>query len=215
MKDFKIDNKGSKTVFRNRWMERLTRTHFAVPVTLYYVIGLGCLGYSAGLPVIDLASDWWLFPVGLFSFTLLEYFIHRFVFHFHTASEFEEKLQYYMHGIHHEFPRDKDRLVMPPVMSVVIAFLFWGIFRFTFGVQGWILFGGFISGYSTYLVIHYALHAMRPPANFLKYLWKHHSLHHYSEKGAAYAVSMPLWDYVFGTMPDVKVVHDKTRQPSF
>lgn len=215
MKDFKIDNKGSKVVFENRWLERLTRTHFSFPVALYYVIGLGCFGYSGSLPGIQLTADWWLFFVGLISFTLFEYFIHRFVFHFHTSNEFEEKLQYYIHGIHHEFPRDKDRLVMPPVMSVFIAFVFWGIFQLLFGFKGWILFGGFISGYSTYLVIHYALHAMRPPSNFLKYLWKHHSLHHYSEKGAAYAVSMPLWDYIFGTMPEVKTVKEKSGQPSF
>jgi len=215
MKDFRIDNRGTGKLFDNRLLERLTRTHFAVPVTLYYFVGFGCLLYSAFLPSIDILNDWWLFPTGLFSFTLLEYLIHRFVFHFHAKSEFEEKVQYYMHGIHHEFPRDKDRLVMPPVMSVAIAIVFWGVFRATLGVQGWLFFGGFISGYSTYLVIHYALHAMRPPGNFLRFLWKHHSRHHYSEKGAAYAVSMPLWDYLFGTMPEVKTIRKQEHQPDF
>ncbi len=214
MKDFKIDNKGSRTIFNNHLLERLTRTHFAFPVILYYTIGFGCLGYSISLTEIQLLSNWWLFPIGMLSFTLLEYVIHRFVFHFKTTTHFEEKIQYYMHGVHHEFPRDKDRLVMPPVLSIVISFLFWGVFQVAFGAKGWILFGGFISGYSSYLLIHYALHAMRPPANFLKYLWKHHSLHHYSEKGAAYAVSLPVWDYVFGTMPDVKTIKTVSEQVS-
>lgn len=201
MKTFKNDNKGSRQLFSNRILEQLTRTHFAVPVTLYYLISAACVLYAGWSPEIPLLANWWLYPMGLFSFTLLEYFIHRFVFHFHAETETEEKIQYYMHGIHHEFPRDKDRLVMPPVMSVVIASGFFGLFRWTFGLNGWVLFGGFIAGYSTYLVIHYALHAMRPPNNFLRYLWTHHALHHYDKDGAAYAVSMPLWDKVFGTMP--------------
>ncbi|MFM9027223.1 MAG: sterol desaturase family protein [Bacteroidota bacterium] len=201
MKDFRIDNKGSGRIFSNRLLERLTRTHFTIPVVLYYLVGIATLSYAVWSPLISLSHFFWMFPLGMIVFSFVEYLIHRFVFHFHAETEHAKQIQYSIHGIHHEFPRDKDRLVMPPIMSVVLASLFLILFLGLFGLNGWIFFGGFMSGYSTYLVIHYAVHAWRPPDNFLKYLWKHHSLHHYAGTDVAFAVSMPLWDMLFGTMP--------------
>jgi sterol desaturase/sphingolipid hydroxylase (fatty acid hydroxylase superfamily) len=90
---------------------------------------------------------------------------------------------------------------MPPVISIFLSAFFYELFFLTMGKPGWIFFAGFVAGYSTYLIIHYAVHSLRPPDNFLKYLWKHHSLHHYSSVNTAYSVSFPLWDILFGTMP--------------
>lgn len=56
-------------------------------------------------------------------------------------------------------------------------------------------------GYAIYLFIHYVVHARKPPKNFLKYLWTHHSLHHYVFEDRAFGVSSPLWDIIFKTMP--------------
>lgn len=201
MKDFKIDNKGSATLFSNKFLERLTRTHFAVPVTMYFVAGAATIIYAVISPEIVFRSFFWMFPLGVIVFTFVEYLIHRYIFHFEARTEKQLQLQYNIHGVHHEFPRDKDRLVMPPVMSVVLAAMFLGIFRLIFGMNGWIFWGGFVTGYSTYLMIHYAIHAWKPPHNFLKYLWTHHALHHYSRVGSAYAVSFPVWDLLFRTMP--------------
>ncbi|HNQ61551.1 MAG TPA: sterol desaturase family protein [Bacteroidia bacterium] len=201
MKNFKIDNKGAGKLFSNRFLESLTRTHFLIPVTLYYLCSLIICFYVVWkdlLPVIDL---FWLFPLGFMLFTFVEYMIHRFIFHFNVKNEKEEKLQYNIHGIHHEFPRDKFRLVMPPLISILIAFLFYFSFKIFFGNAGYLLFSGFCAGYSTYLLIHYFIHARKPPSNFLRYLWIHHSLHHYQSEEAAFSVSLPLWDYIFGTMP--------------
>jgi 4-hydroxysphinganine ceramide fatty acyl 2-hydroxylase len=78
------------------------------------------------------------------------------------------------------------------------------------GDYGLIFFAGFVAGYSTYLIIHYAVHALKPPKNFLRYLWRHHSHHHYSSVDTAFGVSLPFWDVLFGTMPLAKGA-DKTR----
>lgn len=201
MKTQAIKNKGTRQLFDNRVLERLTRTPFYVPVSLYYVIGAATLFYAATAPEIPFGRIWWMFPAGMFLFTLVEYFIHRFVFHFEAKSPAGEQVKYHIHGIHHEYPRDKDRLVMPPVMSMVISAGFLGIFKWMFGASGWLFFGGFVSGYSTYLMVHYAVHAWRPPSNFLRVLWTHHALHHYSDPEGAFAVSFPFWDRVFGTLP--------------
>lgn len=201
MKDFKIDNKGSGRLFSSSFLERLTRTHFLFPVTLYYLAAITCVGYAICEPSISFLRFWWLFFPGMLLFSLVEYVIHRFLFHFNAKSPAELQLQYNIHGIHHEFPRDKERLVMPPVVSIGLATLFGWVFHLLMGGVGWIVFGGFLAGYSTYLVIHYSVHARRPPDNFLRYWWKHHSRHHYASVHSAFAVSMPLWDFVFGTMP--------------
>lgn len=201
MKEFKIDNKGTTQLFRNRFLERLTRTHFAFPVTLYYLIAFGLLASSLIHSERSLMDHAWIFFSGMIFFSLVEYCIHRFLFHFHATTEEQIKFRYHIHGVHHEFPRDKDRLVMPPVISLVIAAGFYFLFLSLLGDPGLVFFAGFCAGYSSYLIIHYAVHALRPPKNFLKFWWKHHALHHYAADEAAFSVSFPLWDYVFGTMP--------------
>lgn len=200
MRDFKIDNKGTTQLFNNRLLERLTRTHFALPVILYYSFAVVALYFSFTRTNVTLLDHIWIFFSGFILFTLVEYLIHRFLFHFKAETEEELKLQYQIHGVHHEFPRDKDRLVMPPLVSIVIASGFFFLFQFLFPSACLVLFAGFVSGYSSYLLIHYAVHAMRPPNNFLKFWWKHHALHHYSSVDTAFSVSMPLWDYLFGTV---------------
>jgi sterol desaturase/sphingolipid hydroxylase (fatty acid hydroxylase superfamily) len=128
MRDFKIDNKGSARLFDNRILERLTRTHFSVPVFIYLLIAVLSVYYGVLHTLVEPLKLIYLFPIGFVTFTLVEYLIHRYIFHFNPSNEKQEKLQYSIHGVHHEFPRDKDRLVMPPVLSMVIAVAFFGFF---------------------------------------------------------------------------------------
>jgi len=204
MKNIKVDNKGSGQLFENKILERLTRTPFIVPVLFYYVVALICIWHAFANLSVNLLNNIWMIPSGMIAFSFVEYLIHRFLFHFNASSHKQEKVQYSIHGIHHEYPRDKDRLVMPIFISVILAFLFYLFFNLVFGNSGILFFAGFMAGYSSYLVIHYAVHAMKPPQNFLKYLWKHHSLHHYASVHTAYSVSFPIWDLIFGTMPSPK-----------
>jgi 4-hydroxysphinganine ceramide fatty acyl 2-hydroxylase len=204
VREFKISNKGTARIFENPLLERLSRTHFSVPVVFYYTVAAACLLVSFLNEEIIFSKALWIFPSGMIFFSLLEYLIHRFLFHFDAKTEKELQLQYNIHGVHHEFPRDKDRLVMPPVISIFLALSFFFLFRLLMGDYGFIFFAGFVAGYSTYLIIHYAVHTLKPPKNFLKIYWKHHSLHHYSSVNAAYSVSLPFWDHLFGTMPALK-----------
>src|SRR5688572_1600763 len=179
MEPFRISNKGTTRLFESRLLERLTRTPLIFPVSLYYIISLACILYTAFYTNQPMLSILYLFPLGMVTFTPVEYLIHRYIFHFTPSNEGEEKLQYSIHGVHHEFPKDKDRLAMPPVISILVAAFFFLVFRLLMNESVWLFYAGFASGYSSYLVIHYAVHRYRPPSNFLKYLWKHHSLHHY------------------------------------
>jgi dihydroceramide fatty acyl 2-hydroxylase len=61
------------------------------------------------------------FLIGLFVWTLSEYLLHRFVFHFHPKTERGERIVFLFHGVHHAQPQEKTRLVMPPILSMVYS----------------------------------------------------------------------------------------------
>jgi sterol desaturase/sphingolipid hydroxylase (fatty acid hydroxylase superfamily) len=204
MENYQISNKGSGTIFKNPLLEKLTRTHFAFPVILYFSVGIFSIIYCAVFYHPSLLLIGILFLCGILIFTLVEYLIHRFVFHFNAETAKEKEIKYKIHGVHHHYPKDRDRLVMPPLLSIVLALIFFIFFRLLFNENGLLLFGGFSCGYSLYLIIHYCVHRYRQPKNFMSFLWKHHSLHHYRSDESAFAVSNPFWDYLFGTMPDKK-----------
>lgn len=201
MRSHKISNKGTDKLFRNAILESLTRTNFLFPVILYLVAALSILYYAYGHNIHFFWNVLVWFPLGILIFSLTEYLIHRFLFHFEAKNETETALKYKIHGVHHAYPRDKDRLAMPPVISILLALLFYFLFKGLLSEEVLLFFPGFLSGYSIYLIIHYAVHRYRPPRNFLKILWTHHALHHYKDEHSAFGVSMPLWDYIFRTLP--------------
>ncbi len=197
----KPKNSGKKQIFNNPVLERLTRTHIAIPITLFCGIAAYLLydGIFTGLitPLQALTT----FVIGLLTFTWVEYMMHRHVFHMIPDTSFKKNIQYKFHGVHHEFPKDKMRLAMPPLVSIVLCTILYFAFMLIMGNFTYGFLPGFLVGYSLYLGVHYAVHAFRPPANFLKVLWVHHGIHHYKHNDRAFGVSSPLWDYIYRTMP--------------
>jgi sterol desaturase/sphingolipid hydroxylase (fatty acid hydroxylase superfamily) len=197
----KPKNKGQKVIFKNPVLERLTRTHIAVPISIFSVFSAGLIYYAftyADLPAYLIGT---LFMSGFLIFTFIEYLIHRYAFHMDTDTELRQKIQYGLHGVHHEYPKDKGRLAMPPLVSVALALgLLYGFYQLI-GEYTYAFLPGFIMGYAAYLFVHFAVHAYQPPKNFLKILWVNHGIHHYKDNNKAFGVSSPLWDIVFGTMP--------------
>jgi sterol desaturase/sphingolipid hydroxylase (fatty acid hydroxylase superfamily) len=139
-----------------------------------------------------------VFFAGGFFWTFFEYLMHRFVFHYVAESERARRIVYIMHGNHHHFPRDRERLFMPPVPSLIIASVLFSIQYLILGRYAFAFFPGFIIGYLMYGTMHYAIHAWAPP-RFLKALWRNHHLHHYKDEGKGFGVSSTIWDHVFGT----------------
>ena len=202
----------SGRVFQNPVLEALTRTHIAIPLTLFYGSGAAALVYGIvrlGLPILGAVG---VFVAGAFFFTLIEYLVHRYFYHMSADSPKRSRIQYVFHGIHHDHPRDKKRLALPPLMSVLLAVVFLSIFRALLGEFGWAFGGGFMVGYATYLLAHYAIHIHRPPKNFLNVIWKHHNIHHFVGHEGAFGVSSPFWDYVFGTMPPPPVARRAAQE---
>jgi 4-hydroxysphinganine ceramide fatty acyl 2-hydroxylase len=176
----------SPVLFQNKWLDKLTRTHIAVPVSLFFIYSAGLLYYTQTSTDLSIALTIALFLGGLLLFTFVEYHVHKGVYHMEPTTERKAKIQYTMHGVHHDYPKDKQRLAMPPAMSVLIATILLVIFRVS---------------YAMYLIVHYMVHIFRPPNNVIKALWVNHSIHHYSPEEVMFGVSSPLWDYIYGTTP--------------
>ncbi len=195
-------NKGTKKLFENKFLEKLTRTHIAIPISLFIVYSGALLYYS--ITSVGVLSGWQtagLFAAGLFLFTLVEYVMHRYLFHIDTSTKRKAKLQYTLHGVHHEYPKDKERLAMPPIMSIAIATTLLFVFKLILNEMVFAFLPGFLVGYAGYLFMHYILHTYKAPKGFFNFLWANHAVHHYKDQTKAFGVSSPLWDYVFGTMP--------------
>jgi len=196
----KPKHKGSKQLFENPILEYLSHTHIAIPVTMFFVSGT-VLGYYAFTHTnLSNLVIGFLFFSGAIIFTFVEYWVHRSVYHIEPTTEARANFQYVAHGVHHEYPKDKSRLAMPPIIAAVAAVFLFTVFFILMGESAYAFFPGFIWGYAAYLLVHYSVHAYAPPKNFMKQLWINHAVHHYKDGDAVFGVSSPLWDYVFGTM---------------
>jgi sterol desaturase/sphingolipid hydroxylase (fatty acid hydroxylase superfamily) len=205
MKFSKIHNKGQAQLFRNPALEFFTKGH---PLIIWgmYIPVIACLFYfghqSSSISPLYMAIS---FFTGMFFWTFFEYVMHRFVFHYMAENETAVKIVYVIHGNHHEYPRDKERLFMPPLPSLILST---AIFSLMYVLGSFIalephvffFFPGFVFGYLLYGSMHYAIHAWKPPFKWMKALWRNHHLHHYKNEEFGFGVSTTLWDHVFGTM---------------
>jgi len=169
------------------------------PVIVLFLIA--AVRQNAGLIILP------AFVLGLFIWTFAEYTMHRFVFHFPPRTPTMERIVFLFHGVHHAQPNLKTRLVMPPVVSIPLAFVFYGLFTLVFGTllnaPLWVAptFAGTLTGYLIYDLTHYATHHWPLHNRYYKFLKKHHMLHHFKTEDARFGVTSPVWDYVFKTLP--------------
>lgn len=206
-KDFYLDQvhrprhygKGLAPLFGN-FLEPLSLTAWWVVPTVWlpvnmYIFYLGFQGQS----VVTSLSLW---ALGLFVWTLVEYCLHRFLFHLdHYLPEHRVffTLHFLLHGVHHYLPMDKYRLVMPPALFMVLAYPFYrlifAILPFHMACSG---FAGGTLGYIMYDVTHYVLHHTRLPKYFQE-LKTYHLEHHYKNYELGFGVTSKFWDVIFNT----------------
>jgi len=190
----------SSRLFKNPVLEALTHVHPSIPFIVWIPIVLYFLYQTLFATEVGLGFTALYFGLGVFFWTLTEYGMHRYVFHFPAKTRPGKYLVFLFHGIHHDEPNDPTRLVMPPVVSLVLGALFFQLFRVALGpVNHMPFFAGFISGYLVYDYLHFAIHHFRPKTAWGKALKEHHMKHHFIEKGAKWGVSTTFWDLVFRT----------------
>jgi len=136
---------------------------------------------------------------GYLGWTLTEYWLHRLFFHLPVRGKISERIYFFVHGVHHDWPWDHSRLVMPPSVSIILAVAFYFLFRVLFGEAIHALFTGFVIGYVVYDTVHWYTHAGSPQNRYLRFLRREHLVHHFRESGTRFGVSCPWWDVVFRT----------------
>jgi len=195
-----ISNKNETVrMFKSDFMELLSHVHPATPLVLYLPVVsymLYAAFWQSRLSILAVAG---LFLVGVLVWTLLEYIIHRYVFHYEPKSRLGKQFHFIVHGVHHDYPNDGRRLVMPPSVSIPLAIVFWVLFAAIFGRFAPPISAGFGFGYVCYDSIHYAIHHCAMKRGVWLWLKQYHLRHHYNDEHAGYGVSSPLWDYVFRT----------------
>jgi 4-hydroxysphinganine ceramide fatty acyl 2-hydroxylase len=185
--------------FENDFIERFSHVHPVTPLVVFLPVIGYTLYLSLGPRGLSFLATAGLFALGLLIWTLVEYAMHRYLFHYEPKSRWGKRLHFFVHGAHHDYPQDASRLVAPPAFSLPVAAVFYGLFLLIFGRFTPALFAGFIFGYLCYDMIHYATHHFSMKRGVGLWLKQYHMRHHFKDDHHGYGVSSPLWDYVFRT----------------
>ena len=206
-------------MFKADWMEALSHVRpwvphvIFVPVLLAALVAASRAGTAGGTSVLALG--------GLVFWSLTEYVIHRSVFHppqwieddtrrivaslgpgdavMPALPTWRHQFYFLTHGVHHDYPNDSTRLVMPPSVSTPLAAAFFVLFRAALGPGAPAAFVGFIAGYLAYDTIHFATHCASARSAWVRVLRRRHFRHHYADSSHDFGVSSPLWDLLLGT----------------
>ena len=197
---FKSNTQDSVRMFKSDFLESLSKVHWSVPLIVWVPV----IFYSGWLSIftfsISISNFIIYFIAGVFFWTFAEYFLHRFVFHWTPKGKWGERIHFIFHGVHHDYPNDAKRLVMPPSLGIPLAAFFYFSFELVLGRQGTLaFFPGFMVGYLFYDLTHFALHHVNFKSNFWKKLKQHHMTHHYNDSTRGFGVSSALWDKIIGT----------------
>ncbi len=134
-----------------------------------------------------------VYCIGLVGWTLIEYLLHRALFH-------HAPIIARIHERHHHSPQD---LIGTPAWASMLTALFAvaipsiSMLGFDLGTA---VTGGMVTGYLWYVFVHYATHHWRPRKG--SYLYRarvRHARHHHLSQRGNFGVTTDIWDRVFCT----------------
>ncbi len=197
---FVSNSQESTRMFKSDFLEMFSKIHFITPLIIFLPV-VGYFMYKTifvfSLSILPIIL---LLIAGVFIWSLTEYLMHRFLFHYHPTSAFGQRIHFIFHGVHHDYPNDAKRLVMAPAVSVPLAVLYYFLFRFILGEANVApFFSGFVLGYLFYDMTHYAIHHFSFKNGIWMKIKMHHMIHHYKDDDHGYGVSSKFWDIIFGS----------------
>lgn len=188
-------------VLKNDFLEKYFATSpWYMPGVWFIPVVTAGLWDALGRRDLPLGPVLGLYTAGILGWTLVEYVLHRWLFHLPVMKQpLLKEIQYVLHGYHHEFPDDPGRLVAPPVLSWPIAAVLVALYALTMGPWWTTVFAGTVTGYLAYDWMHYYSHHGRPFTRAGRFMRRYHAEHHFKIANSQYGLSSPLWDVVFGT----------------
>src|SRR2546426_3152686 len=123
-------------LFKSDFLEFFTHIHPVVVLLLFVPVVVFFLAraLSAGPAQAPVSAVLMAYAAGILVWSLSESLLHRFVFHYEPTQRWLQRVWYLIHGVHHEQPQCKTRLVMPPILSIPLALFFYVVFLVTVGM---------------------------------------------------------------------------------
>lgn len=185
--------------FRSGGLEALSHAPWWTPFMVWgpaLVVGAG-LGvvYGGALAVPALALGWLVW-------TLLEYLLHRAVFHAPVRGPVSAVVTWVIHRHHHARPDDTDRRAAMPwqAASLIVPTTAGAVAWWPGGWLGVATGAGVVLGYLWYEAVHRWVHRRRRCPTALVALQQHHLAHHFKTPERRFGISTDLWDRVFRTL---------------
>ncbi len=187
-------------MFESDFLERFSRVHPAVPAILYLPLVAFSVYSALALQQVSALRVVWQFVAGYLAWTLFEYWMHRLFFHMKIIGPKTRRAYFVLHGVHHDYPWDESRLVMPPGASLFLCVLTYGAFYWLLGpARMYGPFAGFVFGYVIYDSVHWYVHHRAPKNRFMAWVRREHLTHHFKDSKSRFGVSCPWLDHVFRT----------------
>lgn len=131
------------------------------------------------------------FLVGLSSWVLIEYLMHRFVLHGRGNTS---------HKPHHKNPKNKNDLFISWKYVAIVSIILCAFCLIFFsGISVILIYLGAICGYFSYETIHYRVHHCKSKTRWMRYLRRHHLQHHFTNESYNYSIVFPPLDYLFNS----------------
>jgi len=136
----------------------------------------------------------WL-PVGAITWTLLEYILHRYMFHLISRTRWINEMVFYVHGVHHQYAITTN--YVPFLQNV----LFYGsglvVVYLLMGSAAMVFYIGFILAVMFQVYIHNLVH--EGDSGYFKKLQRHHQYHHH-DPTVNFGISTTFWDRIFRSL---------------
>lgn len=203
--------KESVKFFKNPILNMLSHTSATTVNALYIPLALFFLYKSFSQHFFLIVILGMILGAVIWSF--VEYFFHRFLFHFKFVNEKIKYLHSIFHLAHHKYTYDTLKYQTLLLVSMPSAFIFYFFFQYVFSSYADSVYAGFILGYVFYEFVHYSTHQFKMNGKFAKLLKQHHMRHHYFDDSKNFGVSSPLWDYVFNTKSEKMELQNSNSKP--
>lgn len=197
---------GHPTMFDSLVLERLTSAPWYTVPLIWLPVAMALAWVSHTSHDVSIPLLMVLFTIGVLVWQLFEYSVHRWLFHFVPTDAASVRLHFLLHGHHHKYPMDFDRLVFPPAPAAAVASLWYVVVTAILpqGIAYGLLAGGIV-GYVLYDTTHWALHSGAfTPAMLDRKLKSAHMRHHYQDATSNFGISSRLYDSLFGTLAKAK-----------